>query len=237
MSMSAGGIAAELPRARFRANAGTILLCLGRAQNSQHDNRRAPNSQRDNLTPRNSRVAVNALMSWQRLKRDTVVDSPWLRVFRDTYQLPAGRVVDDYYIVERSDFVVVVASVGESVALVRQYRPGTDTYYWSLPAGYIGQGEAPELAAIRELREETGLVAEDARLLMTLDPLPGYLKSSAGIVRCHCSEGPLVIEDTEEITEARFVTWPAVLDMITGGQIVEMQAVSALLLALQFETR
>ncbi|MDQ6992174.1 MAG: (deoxy)nucleoside triphosphate pyrophosphohydrolase [Mariprofundus sp.] len=36
---------------------------------------------------------------------------------------------------------------------------------WSFPGGKIEQGEAPLAAAIRELKEETGLTADDYRLL------------------------------------------------------------------------
>lgn len=176
-------------------------------------------------------------MPWQRLERETVIDSKWLRVFRDTYQLPTSQLLDDYYVVERADFVVVVAGDADRIVLVRQYRPATDKYYWSLPAGYIGNSEAPELAAVRELQEETGLHADTAVALATLDPLPGYLKSSACIVRCVCSDLTLHVEDTAEIAEARLFTWSEALQMTRSGAINEMQAVSALLFVNQFESR
>lgn len=170
-------------------------------------------------------------MPWQRLKRETVLDSPWLRVFRDTYRLPTGNQLDDYYVVERAAFVVVVAGDADSVVLVRQYRPATDKFYWSLPAGYIGNGETPEQSAVRELREETGLCVTDARVLTTMDPLPGYLKSSACVVRCFSSSLTLQVQDFDEIAEARVFTWAQTLEMIRTGEIVEMQAVAGLLFA------
>jgi|GEM_PF-891957 len=175
-------------------------------------------------------------MVWQRLGRDALIDSKWLRVFRDVYRLPGGQRLDDYYVVERADFVVVVAGDAARVVLVRQYRPATNKFYWSLPAGYIGTGEVPEQAAIRELQEETGIRAESARMLATLDPLPGYLKSSACIVRCFCSDLTLAVQDTDEIAEARVFAWPEALEMTRTGAINEMQAVSALLMVRQFES-
>jgi 8-oxo-dGTP pyrophosphatase MutT (NUDIX family) len=37
-------------------------------------------------------------------------------------------------------------------------------YPWGLPAGYLGAGEAPETAAVREVREEIGIEVKVARV-------------------------------------------------------------------------
>jgi len=176
-------------------------------------------------------------MEWQRLRRDVVVDTQWLRVFRDAYRLPDGKELDDYYVVERSDFVLVVAGDPDSVVLVRQYRPATGRFYWSLPAGYLDTGETPEQAALRELREETGLQGANASMLAELHPLPGYLKSSAFVVRCSASLASARIEDRAEIAEVRVFSWREVMDMVATGEIDEMQAVSALLLARRLDPK
>ncbi len=174
-------------------------------------------------------------MTWKRLRRETVIDTQWLRLFKDAYRLPSGKELDDYYIMERSDFVLVVAGDAASVVLVRQFRPATGRFYWCLPAGYIDAGETPEQAGLRELREETGIGADNARLLSELHALPGYLKSSAFVVLCRSSGASLKVQDTDEIAEARLFAWHEVLEMIRVGLIDEMQAVSALLLVRQFE--
>ena len=49
---------------------------------------------------------------------------------------------------------------GPEVVLQKQYRPPLDKVVIELPAGLIDEGETAEQAAIRELREETGYVAE-----------------------------------------------------------------------------
>ena len=68
-------------------------------------------------------------------------------------------------------------------------------------------------------------------MLTTLDPLPGYLKSSAYVVRCSSSSLALQVQDTDEIAEARVFKWAQALEMIRTGEMVEMQAVAALLFA------
>ena len=170
-------------------------------------------------------------MSWQRRNRTIALQTPWLRVFRDEYTLPNGTQVDDFYIIERNDFVLVVAEHNGHVALVRQYRPATNRYYYSLPAGYLGTGESPEVAARRELLEETGLDAEGFRTIGELHALPGYIKSFAYVVICRAVSETVIVHDQSEIESAELVPWSTVLRMIATGVINEMQAVSALLLA------
>lgn len=55
--------------------------------------------------------------------------------------------------------VAVVVPYGEGILLGRRaIDPGRG--YWSFPSGYVDRGEVVEAAAVREVREETGLGVE-----------------------------------------------------------------------------
>ena len=174
---------------------------------------------------------MEAALSWKLTDSEPLVTSRWLRVSRNSYRLPDGKLIEDYYIVERASFVLVVASDRESVILVRQYRPATQQYYLSLPAGYVDESESCEGAAARELAEETGIDAERYSVIGELHPLPGYLKSFAYVILCSGLSGDLSVKDTSEIDSVFRVPWEEALAMIRDGRINEMQAVAALLLA------
>lgn len=45
----------------------------------------------------------------------------------------------------------------ERILMINQYRYPVDRYIYELPAGLIDEGETPEMAAVREIKEETGL--------------------------------------------------------------------------------
>lgn len=61
-------------------------------------------------------------------------------------------------IVEKPNVVHVIVEDGDEVLFVEQ--PRFDGVTLELPAGHIDQGETPRLAAIREVREETGFRAK-----------------------------------------------------------------------------
>lgn len=70
--------------------------------------------------------------------------------------------------------VVIYAQKEDKVLFVKQYRYPTKEVQIELPAGRLEIGEDPLLAAQRELREETGYIAENWESL-------GYIFTSFGI--------------------------------------------------------
>lgn len=53
----------------------------------------------------------------------------------------------------------------QMVGLVYQYRHAIDAWVYEVAAGTVEKGETPELAAVRELREETGFIVEPEKLI------------------------------------------------------------------------
>lgn len=81
---------------------------------------------------------------------------------------------------------VIVAVDGDHVLLVEQYRVPLGRRCLELPAGLVGdetEGEAAELAAIRELEEETGYRATSMVDLGRYHSSPGMVSESFTLLR------------------------------------------------------
>ncbi|MEM8901691.1 MAG: NUDIX hydrolase [Bacteroidota bacterium] len=96
---------------------------------------------------------------------ETLAYKGYRSILRKHFILPNGREAD-YDIVKNHSFVTIVAlTEEEDLLLVKQFRAGPEMVMLNLPAGYIDQGESPEEAAVRELREETGHTSEAVTFL------------------------------------------------------------------------
>jgi ADP-ribose pyrophosphatase len=94
--------------------------------------------------------------AWQILESEMAVNEYHCMIRRDTVCLPDGRILKDYYLALRPHVAVVFAlSADGTVPLVRQYKHGAGAITLELPAGTF-RDETPEVAARRELAEETG---------------------------------------------------------------------------------
>lgn len=97
---------------------------------------------------------------WKLLDKEYLVDAPWLKVAKETCELPNGKVIDDFYTLWQPDWVLILARTAEGKwVMTHQYRHGSGTIAFEFPAGIINNAESPEQAAIRELQEETGFAA------------------------------------------------------------------------------
>jgi 8-oxo-dGTP pyrophosphatase MutT (NUDIX family) len=101
--------------------------------------------------------------------------SHFFRFRVDKCELPDGRVMPSYYVMDFTDWVHVVAltKAGEFV-MIRQYRHAIERVTLEVPGGAIHakHGEAPEAAGLRELTEETGYKAGRVVALGSHSPNP-----------------------------------------------------------------
>jgi ADP-ribose diphosphatase len=79
---------------------------------------------------------------------------------------------------------VIIAALAdpETVLLVREYACGVHRYELGLPKGRMDEGESPEQAADRELKEEVGFGARRLQLLRPLTLAPGYMNHATHLV-------------------------------------------------------
>ncbi len=80
--------------------------------------------------------------------------------------------------------------------------------YFSLPGGYVREGETGRQAAVRELREEVALNVPEERLELALDRVRAWegKQDRVELFRMDVDEPPRLQVDNREVVAARFFT-------------------------------
>jgi 8-oxo-dGTP pyrophosphatase MutT (NUDIX family) len=94
----------------------------------------------------------------------------------DDVCLPDGRIVVREVVDHPGAVVIAALDAHGCITLVRQYRHAVADRLLELPAGTLEPGEEPLETAMRELREEAGLVAGRWDRLGTFFSSPGFLR-------------------------------------------------------------
>src|SRR5262245_17924701 len=98
---------------------------------------------------------------WITKDRKTLLKDKWILLHADECELPNGRVISPFYVLEEKEWVHIVAMRPDGeILLTRQYRHAARLVCSELPCGMAEEAEEPLEAAKRELREETGYVAD-----------------------------------------------------------------------------
>src|SRR5262245_35971859 len=83
----------------------------------------------------------------------------------------------EYHVSERSDRAALLAVRDGHVLLARQYRLIVNEVALEIPGGGVEPGEDPAAAAVRECREETGVLCANPRLLVCYHPSLDILRN------------------------------------------------------------
>lgn len=146
------------------------------------------------------------IQPWKKLN-ETKVYSGYRSIIKRTFELPNGKTMD-YDIVAGGNFASIAAlTKDEQVLLVKQFRPGPERVLMSNPSGYIDLNENPEVAAKRELLEETGYQAEEV-FFKKIVTLPYGVGSQYCFVATGCEKIQEQRLDDSEFIEVVTMTLP-----------------------------
>lgn len=167
---------------------------------------------------------------WRIIASSYIVDTHFLRLRKETIELPDGTIIPEYYVRDSRGFIIVFALTDDGrIVLVRQYKHGIGRELIELPAGAIDPGEDPRDTAIRELAEETGYTARSIEPVRSFITDPTNSNSIAHLfLACGARKtGEQDLDPTESIS-VELVTVEALREYVRDGTIDSMPHVAAI---------
>ena len=134
------------------------------------------------------------ILPWKKTGSKPVGDFRIFKIRSDTCVNPRTGKEHDFYVLDSVNWVNVIALTPDrKLVMIHQYRHGSGTVELEIPGGMMDPHETnPVVAAIRELREETGYEGENARVLGKIHSNPAILSNATYTVlieNCHLKHG------------------------------------------------
>jgi ADP-ribose pyrophosphatase len=170
------------------------------------------------------------------LKPTTIASKPVHRgrvieVSTERLRYANGREYDLDFIRHPGAAAVVPLDHADRVCVVRQYRHGVEDFLWEIPAGKLDAGEAPLVCAERELKEETGILAQRWTSLGVYISAPGILDEIIHLYLARDLETGTATPDADEDLEQQWIPFSQAVELALRGDWNDGKTVVALLRA------
>lgn len=170
------------------------------------------------------------MAEYERLKRELIHKGAIIDYYQDTIKIPNGNIAKWDFIKHKGAAAVVAVKEDGKLLMVRQYRNALDRETLEIPAGGLnGEEEPTDVAAARELEEETGYAAGKMELLLSLrttvafcnEKIDVYVATDLKRSKQHLDEDEYLDVEAHDVEE--------LLQMIYDCKIQDSKTVAAIL--------
>ncbi len=175
------------------------------------------------------KCSENMNLTEKTLKQEYIYKGKIINTRVDEALLPNGKTAKREVVEHNGGVCVVALTDADEIFLVKQFRYPYMEEIYEIPAGKRDGDENPLDCGIRELREETGMLADRLISLGQLYPSPGYcgeiiwLYAAVGLTKGECAP------DEDEFLEAVKMPLATVVEMILSGEIKDAKTQAAVL--------
>jgi 8-oxo-dGTP pyrophosphatase MutT (NUDIX family) len=167
---------------------------------------------------------------WQILDSEVKYENNWIEVVHQNVINPRGG-KGIYGVVNFKNIAVGVVPIDadDNTWLVGQFRFPLNEYSWEIPEGGCPDGEEVLATAKRELKEETGLIAQKWTLISKLHTSNSVCNEVAFIFLAEeLTQSESQPEETEQL-QVKKVSLKTALDMVLADEITDSMSVAGIL--------
>ena len=167
---------------------------------------------------------------YKRIDRKLVHKGAIIDYYQDTVQIPNGNVATWDFIMHKGAAAAFPVTEEGKILMVKQYRNALDRFTIEIPAGGLNGADEPTMdAARRELEEETGYVASDMKLLVSVRTTVAFCNEKIDIYLATGLKRTAQHLDEDEFVDVEEYSIEDLTDMIFSGKIQDSKTLGALL--------
>lgn len=166
----------------------------------------------------------------KRLDRKLVAKGAIIDYYQDTMQIPNGHVATWDFVKHKGAAAVVAVRQDGKLLMVRQYRNALERETLEIPAGGLnGADEPTDLAAMRELEEETGYRTDHVELLLSIRTTVAFCNEKIDIYVANDLVPSRQHLDEDEFLDVEAYELQDLIQMIYDCKIQDSKTVCAIL--------
>jgi ADP-ribose pyrophosphatase len=168
------------------------------------------------------------MKKWKRIEPTVPAKIGWRTIVTKTFKMPDGRITTFQTLgAEDTHCIATIAvTVEGKVIVAKQFRPGPESFMYELPGGGADKDEDFEVAARRELLEETGYAAGEMLFLGNVykDAYQNATWHYFLAAGCSPHASGQTLDDHEHV-DVHLITINTLMDNARKGRMTDTEAV------------